>query len=320
MTAGEQYIGRREAIGLGIETTPGTVAAAQTWLRWLTQDIQNKAEVIENESAMGVVDQVNDSAIASRWAEGTIGGKVTEEGIGFLLTGFFGLPTTDAAVASVYPHTFAMSQSSVPPSLTISRRDLLAPQTHAYVTVETLEISAEAGGWVEFSSAIKARRGVAASFTPAFVSELEFTSRHIVAKLAANKADLAAATALQASSVKLSLGRPVAIFNPLGTSDEPEFDRGTFTVAGELVIRYKDSQYEDDFLNNAIKALSVTMTNGTRSLAFTLGQVRYRELEKSTDKDEIVTQSISFKGEYSATEGKSVEVVLKNGRATYVAA
>ena len=86
MATSKQYIGRREGIGLGIEATPGTAVAPQTWLRWLDQDVQNKTDVIENESAMGVVEKVNDSEVVAKWAEGKIGGKVTEEGVGFLLS------------------------------------------------------------------------------------------------------------------------------------------------------------------------------------------------------------------------------------------
>lgn len=320
MATGEQHIGRREAIGLGIEATPGTAVDPQIYLRWLDNGFQNKTNVIENDSAMGVVDEVNDSDVTARWAEGTIGGKVTSVGIGFLLSAFYGLPTTGAADGNgKYPHTFEMSQSSIPQTLTISRSNPVEASKHAYAVVDTLEITAETNDYVKVSAAIKARVGASATLSPAFESELEFTSKNIVTKLASSVAGLGAATAVKTSSVKLNQERPSEAFNPLGTSDEPEFDRLQFTVSGELVIRYTDTQYETDFLNNAIKAMSITMTNGNESLAFTLGQVRYRELEKSTDRNGVVTQTLSIKGEYSATDGKSITTVLKNGRATYEA-
>lgn len=214
-----------------------------------------------------------------------------------------------------------MGQSSIPKTLTIARDLPSGDQAHSYGVVDSIEINAEAGGWVQFSSAIKARAGVTASYTPAFTSEKEFTSKHINVKLADTVANLGAATALKGASVKLSLERPSESFNPLGTSDTPEFERGVLNVTGELVLRYTDTQYETDFLANAIKAMEIKMANGTdAALTFTLGQVRYRELEKSSDKNEVITQTISFKGEYSLTDGKSVTALLNNKRATYEAA
>ncbi|GAA1073973.1 phage tail tube protein [Tsukamurella spumae] len=320
MATGEQYIGRREGIGLSIEATPGTAATAQTWLRWLDQDLQNKTEVVENESAMGVVDAVNDSEVTAKWAEGTIGGKVTDEGVGFLLSGFFGKPVTGAIDNGVYPHAFVMNQSSIGTTLTVSRNDLLAPQQHSYAVIDRLSFEVEASGWVQVEAAIKARLGQAAALTPAFVAETEFTSKHTTVKLSPSVGDLDSANPIKAASVKLEFERSSEAFNPLGTDEEPEFDRGEFTASGELVIRYTDTQYEDDFLNNAVNALRVSLANGDRSLTFSFSKVRYREVESSKNKDGIVTQTLSIKAEYDVATAKSVEVLLKNGRATYEAA
>lgn len=146
MATSDPYIGRKEAIGFGIEATPGTAVAPQVWMRWLDQGLQPKTAVIENESAMGVADKINDSEVVSSWAEGKLGGKVTAESVGFLLLGMFGEVTTGAAVSGIYPHTFALKQSSIPTALTIARWNPLAPKRHSYGVIDSFELSAEAGG------------------------------------------------------------------------------------------------------------------------------------------------------------------------------
>lgn len=317
MATSEQYIGRREGIGLGIEATVGTAVAAGTWFRWLDNDFQNTDEVIENESAMGVVDAINDSEVVAQWAEGTIGGKVTETGVGYLLTGFFGAPTTGAAVGGIYPHTFTMGQSSIGKTLTIVRNNILAPQAHAAAVIDRLSFEAESGGWVTVEAAMKARVGVSTTPTVAFTTEAEFTSKHVTVKIADSVANLAASTAIKASRVKLDFERPSEAFNPLGTDTAPEFDRGEATYSGELVIRYTDTQYETDFLANTIKAMSITIANGNKTLVFTGSRMRYRELEKSTDKGGIVTQTLSLKFEHDVTLGRSIQAVLNNAKANY---
>lgn len=319
MATADQYIGRRESIGLGIEATPGTAVAPQTWMRWLDQSIQNKINVIENESALGVVDRVNDSAITAKWAEGTIGGKVTVDSVGFLLLGVFGTVSTGVISAGIYPHTFSVNQSGIPKTLTLARTSPLVSNRHAYAVVDSLEITAETGGWVQVSSAIKARVGASSTETVAFTTEEEFTSKHIILKTAADVASLGAAAAVSASSLKLSIERPSEPFNPLGTDDQPQFDRGAFEAKGEFVVRLTDTQLETDYLANTKKALSITMTNGTKSLAFTASKVRYRELEQSRDKDSVVTATVQFYCEFDTATSKSIEAVLKNTRATYAA-
>lgn len=319
MATTNPYIGRREAIGLGIEATPGTPVAPQIWLRWLTQALQSRTTVVENESAMGVVDRVNDSEITAKWAEGSIGGKVTSEAIGFLLYGLFGSVSTGAATSGIYPHTFSVNPSSVPATLTVARSTPLGSMRHAYGTLDNLEITAETGGWVEVSTAIKARIGSSSTETVAIVDEKEFTSKHITLLVAANVASLSGATPVKASRISLVMERPSEPYNALGTDDAPEFDRGAFEARGEFVVRLTDTQYEEDFLANTVKALRITMANDTDSLQFTASKVRYRELEQSRDRDGIVTATIQFFCEFNPSTNSSIVPVLSNSRATYAA-
>lgn len=320
MTAFDPYIGRREAVGFGIGSDPTATVAPQIFIRWLDQDVQPKTEIIENDSAMGVVEKINDSEVVGKWVEGTIGGKVTDIAVGFPLLGWFGSVSTGAAVSGVYPHTFEVSQSSKPVAMTLSKVTPAKSERFPYLTFDTIELTAEKQGYVQISSAVKARIGESSSETVALVDEKEFTSKNIVLKTAANIAGLAAANPIDALSLKLNLERPSEAFFPLGGDDNPKFDRGSVEAKGEFVIRYSNTDVEDDYLANAIKAMSITLTNGTSSLAFTAGKVRFTELEKSSDKDEIVTQSVSFSCQLDTTTSKTISALLKNTRSTYAAA
>lgn len=291
MATSDPFIGRREGVGIGIEGTVGTAVAPQIWFRWLEQDLQNKATIIENESAMGVVEKISDSEVVEKWSEGTIGGKVTETGVGFLLLGMYGSVSTGAASGGFYPHTFGVNQSSVPKALTFTIKNPLKCERHAYGVVDGFELSAEAGGWVQVSCPVKARVGATSSDTIAWTTEKEFTSKHITLKTAANIGALGAATAIKARSLKLNLERPSSKFDSLGTDSTPEFDKGAWEAKGEMVVRYTDTQYETDHLANTIRAMEIRIANGSSTLVFTAGRVRFRELEKSTDKDEVTTQT-----------------------------
>lgn len=317
----DPYIARREAIGLGVEATPGTGVAAQGWLRWLDQTIQPKTNVVENESAMGVVERVNDSEITNKWAEGTIGGKVTVETVGFLLLGMFGTVSSSTVDGNgIYTHSYSVKQSSVPTALSITRVTPLKSERFSYGTIESFELSAEMGGYVTVSSAIKARAGETVTDTVALVSEAEFTSKHITIKTAANVAGLAGAPVIKARSLKVNAERPSTAFDPLGTDDQPEFDLGAFEAKGEFVVRATSTEYEEAYLANTRHALEVAMVNGNESLSFTASKVRFRELESSRDRDDVVTATIQFFCEFDTSLNSSIVPVLKNKRASYAAA
>ncbi len=323
MSTSDPYIGRREVIGLGIEFVPGTSVAPQSWLRWMESSINTKATIEENESAIGVVDRVSDSDMVSKHVEGKLGGNVSSKSIGYLMLGMWGTVSTGAVSGGYYPHTFSVKQSSVPTTLTIARSTPLASQRFSYGTVESFDLDAQAGKYVKTNSTIKARIGATSSETPAFVSETLFTSRHITLKMAANIAGLSGATATNASSVKLSVSRSADAFVALGDNTAVpavEFNTGAFEAKGELVVRMTDTQYETDFLANTAKAMSVSLVNGSDTLVFTAGQVRFRELEKSSDLNGVITATVQFFCEYSTTAAASITPVLTNTTTSYIAA
>ncbi|MCO4274266.1 phage tail tube protein [Pseudarthrobacter sp. HLT3-5] len=320
MATADQHIGRRVGVGIGIEATPGVTVAPQTFLRWDTNDLQPKTNVVEDDSAMGVVDEISDSGITSRWAEGTLGGKISAVDMGFFFLGHYGAVTTGAAVAGVYPHTFSVKQSSIPTTVSLSISSPLQSQRHGYGVFETLEITAEQNGYVNFSAAVKARVGVTSSETVAYTAQNLFTSKHITLKIADTSAALGAAAAISALSVKFMSERPSEAVSPLGTMDEVEFDRGSYKANGEFVVRLKSTEYEEAFLANTVKALRISMVNGNDGLEITATKVRYRELEQSRDKNDVVTATIQYFCEYDTAVGASNVPVLKNSRASYVAA
>lgn len=320
MATSAPFIGRREGVGFGIESTPGTSVAPQIFMKWNDNGLQPKTTVAEFESAMGVVDRVADSEVTQKWREGTVAGPATSQVLGFLLYGFFGSCSTGAAVGGIYPHTFTTSQSAVPSTLTIARTNPLESQRHSYAVIDNLEITNEAGGWVEVSAAVKARIGATSTETLAYTPEKLFTSKHVTVKVAADTGSLAAAPAVSAARVQAIFERSSEAFFPLGTDDAPEFMRGASEARGELVVRLTDTQYESDFLGNTTKAMSITIANGGEGLTLTGSKVRYRELEYTKDKDGVVTASLQWFAEFDTAANAALAAVLKNTRTSYTAA
>lgn len=321
MATSEAYIGRREALGLGIEATPGTSVAPQIWLRWLSNGLAPTAEVLENESAMGRVERVNDSETTSLGAEGSIGGKVTSDAIGYLLLGLYGSVESTTADEGTYSHTFDVNQSSVPRTLTITSQSPLQTQQYSYAVVNNLEVTAESGGWVEMEASVQSRAGQPSTAqTVAFLDEDEFAAKHISVKLAGDVAGLAGAPLLKAQRVQVVQERSSSKFDALGTDNESEFDRLEWEARGEVVVRLTDTQYEENFRNSATQAFEVRMENDDSSLTFTAPKVKTRELSIDRSLGDVVTVTLGLYFELDFASGKTLTPVLVNKTANYAAA
>jgi hypothetical protein len=76
-----KYIGRLINVGFGIETARGTGVAVANWLPKTDLSFEEKNEVIQDESSLGVITDSNDSFVVKRRAEGEIGGNIQTNSI-----------------------------------------------------------------------------------------------------------------------------------------------------------------------------------------------------------------------------------------------
>lgn len=64
-----KYIGRQINIGFGKETTRGTAVAVASWVPKMDCSFDEKMEVIQDESSIGVITDTKDNMLVKRWAE-----------------------------------------------------------------------------------------------------------------------------------------------------------------------------------------------------------------------------------------------------------
>ena len=310
MTSVNPYLKRREAVVLARETTRGVMSTAPKYaFRWLSKGIATVPGIIENESAMGNDHRVNDSAIATNHAEGPLGGKVTEDGIAHLERAIMTKVTTTDNTDGTYTHDF--EYDSTVESASYSIWDVRPSTTRLYkgCVFDNLELNIEAGengGWLEATTAVKGwKHEDVTAVVPVFVEEKEYTNRHVKLYLADDVAGLDDLTAsrVKPRSVKLIRESTKTVDHSVGDGDQPEFDRGVFEAKGEMVVKYRKTDFEEGYFANKIHAMKLVCENDGAIVTYTATKVRFRELTDSDDKDAVVTQSISFYCESDADNG-----------------
>lgn len=98
-------------IGLGKETEYGTAVAANDYIRFASESINEEIEQVISENIMGVVDE-SPSHEGLHNISGDISGDVYPNVIGHLLRAAFGEPVTTSLEAGVFQHVFTPSQAN----------------------------------------------------------------------------------------------------------------------------------------------------------------------------------------------------------------
>lgn len=322
------WIGRRLSVGLGVESTAGTSVAPTYWPRHAKLTFQPKTKVVENVSAMGRNEKVNDTAITEQWAEGDLEGKVYDQSVGPLLYNIFGsVADTDNADsnAAVVDHTFSIGTSNTAKTLTVVRSDPINNRRHAMATLQNAEFSCKQGDWVMFKGALHALKGTTGTDTTAYIAENPFTSKHITVKLASLVAGLSGASAISVKSFRLTISRELNKYFALGAVDPAAINVGAVTVEGEMVLKYSAATYETLFLANTAQAMSIAIVNtdvtigsaANPGLTFTMPKVRLREFNQSDDLDNVIESTVGFTAEFDTTTSYMLRALLTNTVSSY---
>lgn len=322
----EKYIGRRVSLGMGVEGERGVAAAPSYFARFLSLDFDDTSNVVQNESAMGVVEKFNDSATTSKWAEGSVEAKMTDVGIGYFLYNIMGLATSEAqGEEGTYKHTFNIGQSQTPPTMTFYKRTPVSSKRYRLGTVGEFSLALAIDDYVKFTSQILSMAGEESSIVPAFIDETEFTASSISVKL--SEEEITEATpVIQATSTNLTINRTAETrksFN--GTEDISDIVTGAYELTGDITLAHENDVYTDYLLQNTalkgeitIENKSVLLADGTHPrLIIKLPQVRFSEQSKNNDLDTIIEQTLNLSVEYNVSEAKAIEIELYNDKENY---
>lgn len=323
------YKKRREIAVIGVETTRGTAATKKYAFPWLNKNVRTMITPIENESAIGLDTKVNDSAIDVSHSEGPLGGKVNEENIGVLLHGMFSKVTTVDNEDGTYTHTFERDPAVARKSLSLWDVRPAGIRLFKSLFLDNLNLNIEvgdSGAWLECSTSVKGwKHEDIVSLTPPSINPdlKEFTSRMVKVLVADDVAGLAneSTARVKPRSIELTLEESVIVDHYVGeANNDPEFDSEPAEVKASMVIKYRSTDFEDDYFSNAVHAMSISSENAEAKLEVIGTKVRFREVTDSDGRDEVVSQTVSCYFESDlANGGKDVIVKLTNKVSSYTA-
>lgn len=325
-------IGRLIGVGVGKETTRGTAVAPTYFLPLTSVDFEDKAEVIAREGRKSVLEMSHGGDVVKSWAEGSLEGNIYSLGFGLILYSAFGALSTAAnadASGNVYDHTFTFEQSTNPnihQSLTLSVEDNEAgDKEYTNCVVNSLEITAEEGAYVMFTADVMGNSEDAGTETSSYATEYPFRPQDLTFKHASDQSGLSGASATGIKSLTLSIEKNVEANWNLGSISPSEFFNKQINATLEIELIHVDDTYRDYWQAGTTRAFEISVVNsdvtiGTAAnpgLVITCYEGQIVDWTKNQGNDDIVTETLSIRLDYSDSDSKSIDMVLTNLATSY---
>ena len=322
-------IGRLIAVGIGKETTRGTAVAPDFYIPLTDFDFDDKAEVAVQEGRRARIEASYGGDVVKKWAEGNMEGNIYSDSFGLvLLSALGGLSTAANADGSgnVYDHTYSVQNGNTHQSLTLSTEDAEAgDKEYAGVVVTSLEITGEEGSYVKFSAGLMGNSETGSTETSSFSTEYPFRPQDLTFKLASAVSGLSGASAVGIKSFTLSIEKNVEANWNLGSLTPSEFYNKQFSVQLEIELIHTGDTYRDLFIAGTSRAFLLSLVNsdvtiGTAAnpqLDITLASGQITDWVRNQGNDDIVTETLTIRCDYSTSESSLISAVLTNLTSSY---
>ena len=325
-------IGRLIGVGVGKEATRGTPVAPSHFLPLTEFDFDDKNEVIAREGRKSVLEMSQGGDVVKKWAEGSMGGSMHSQSIGLVLLSSLGKLATAAngdASGNVYDHTFSVENVTNPnihQSLTISLEDNEAgDKEFSNCVVSSFELTAEEGSYVNWTAGFMGNSEASGTETASFVTETVFRPQDMTFKFATASAGLGGAGDTAIKSLTFALEKNVEANYNLGSVSPSEFFNKQMTATLEVELVHVDDTFRDLWMAGTTHAFQINILNGgvtigtaeNPGLTITCYQGQITDWVKNQGNDDVITETLSIRLDYSVTDSKSIDMVLTNLTVSY---
>ncbi len=325
-----KFIGRRIDIGIAKETTRGTFVTSAYFLPKQELSIDEKVTSIDNETAVGRIEDTTSSDIVEKYMAGSIGGRIADLSFGEFLLGVTGTEASPATVETgVYDHVFTVLNTAQHPSFSLSVQEPNATGASALrytlVALEELEIMLELKKYAMYKASFRGNTAVTGTTTPSYSVENIFLPQNASFKYASAQSGLDAATAVQIKKFSLKINKNLEDDFVLGSVAAVDRLNKQYSIEGTVELMYEDRTFIDTIMiGDLAKALrfkfaNTAITIGATSnptLTIDLYAAKIKEVARKMDNNGLVTQTLSFKAHYSITDSGMIVATVRNTRSS----
>lgn len=321
-----EIIGREIEFGVATEATRGTPeTAADKWMRKVIANVVERAAHAMDDATRGRMEDAEGRRVVQKHVEGDVEGPVHVDVLGWLLSNIYGVVVTSTVSGSVKQHIFTLGQNIQHPALTLFVKDGGVQQLNfANAMINTLELRVTQDDLMRFSASFIAGAAADNSDTPSYDTEYDFVSRDVTVKVADTEGGLAGAAATKAKEVTVRWDQGLLRDHVVGSYTPDDVYNSKLMIEGTIVLNLDDETFKDLYLGDSSKYMSITVTGETDigggnypSVTLILYKAQIMDWNRSGGADELVTQTIQFRGFFNASDSKASQVTLINLTSSY---
>lgn len=322
-----EIIGREISFGVAKEAARGTAeASADKWLRKVSANVVERADHAEDDTTRGRLEDGEGRRVVQKYIEGDVEGITHADAIGHFLNNLYGtVSTTVVEAGSVFSHEFTLQQDIQHPSLTLFAKDGDVQQyKFSNGMVGSYELSVATDDFVRFSSSFVAKDAAADSTSPSYDTEYDFISRDVTVKVADTEAGLPGATATKAKNVTITWDQGLIRDHVVGSYDPDDVYNGRMMIEGDMELNFTDETFKDLYQGDDAKYMSITITGAADlgagnnpEIEIVLNKAQINDWNREGGANELVTESVSFRGYFNSTDNEQSKVTVQNATASY---
>lgn len=299
-----KFIGRRGSVGLAKESSAGTIVTPTFWLPHTSLTFDDKIEGVTEESGLGRIEDSDAFHVVQKFGEGELEGDLYDYESGLILSSLLGASPSTAG-GPTYTHTYSLANTNTHQSLSIAYEDPNHAKIFPYGVVDSLQITVEQNSPVTYTAGFKsrvARDWTASALTPDFTDiGNKFLHQHLIFKLASSTAGLSAASPISLKALELNIMANSEFDQVLGTVEPEAVLNHQFSIEGSVTLNFEDQTYRRYFLDNTYRAMGIYLQRSASSqINLEFPRVSFNEWEQDRSLNDIVGQTLQFKGHYDA--------------------
>jgi len=323
-----EIIGRNIEFGVATEATRGTAeTTADKWLRKVTANVIERAVHATDETTRGVLEDGEGRRVVQRFVEGDIESIAHADMLGYLFANLYGAAvTTELTASEAWSHAFNLKQDIQHVSLTLFAKDGSVQQsTYSNAMISSLELTASIDDYVRFTAGFIASVAASNSDTPSYDTEYDFIARDITIKIAETEGGLSGASAVKAKDLGITFDQGLIRDHVVGGYTPDDVYNARMMIEGTMTLNFTDETFKDYYLSNDDLYMSITITGEANiggstdkpQIEIILYKTQFTDWSREGAGNDLVTQDVSFRAFYNATDQKQSQVTIQNGTETY---